>query len=286
MQVRRFVPDERDAVLAFLRDLEAEGRSGLSEAKHVRLTTPAAPGEGMAASRGGQIVGYAGLAPAATGEWAIEVVSADQDAIAALVKAGLDRAVELGAARLRWWTYDRHLESAPPDFGFSPERTLLRMERPLPHPETPRFPVGVEVRGFRPGVDDGAWLEVNNAAFSGHPENSDLDEEELSRRLAYDWFEAEGLRMAWEGDELVGFCWTKVHPDRSGEIYIIGVAPGHQGRGLGRALALEGLRHLTTRGCPRVLLYTEGENEAAVGLYESLGFEVVDVHRSFIRDVA
>ena len=84
-------------------------------------------------------------------------------------------------------------------------------------PQLPRDAAGP----FRRGVDEGAWLEVNNAALRGHPENGDLTREDPERRMAMDWFDPEGC--AWRG-EARRFCWTGIHP-RCDEIYIIGLHP-------------------------------------------------------------
>ena len=67
-----------------------------------------------------------------------------------------------------------------------------------------------------------------------------------------------GFLIAWDGDELVGSCWTKVHGGGVGEIYVIGVSPPHQGRGLGRALVLAGLDYLAAvKGCTEGMLYVD-----------------------------
>jgi mycothiol synthase len=60
--------------------------------------------------------------------------------------------------------------------------------------------------------------------------------------------------------------------ERTGEVYVVGVHPGEQGTGLGRALTLAGLQYLRGREIPAVMLYADGENTAAIRLYESLGF--------------
>ena len=53
---------------------------------------------------------------------------------------------------------------------------------------------------------------------------------------------------------------------------MVGVHPREQGTGLGRALTLAGLAYLRAQEIPEVMLYVDGDNTAAIRLYESLGF--------------
>lgn len=274
------LPADRARLLVFLRERDW----GLSEGKYGFITEADRPGTGLVAEEEGAIVGYVGLAPTQQpGEWAMELVSALAPP-PGLLEAALEQAAKEGARRLRWWVYDPRQERLPVDRGFIPERNLLLMRRPLPFPDKPRWN-GFAVGAFRPGVDEEQWLEVNNAAFADHPENGNQTLDDLQRRMSLDWFDPEGLRMAWDGARLAGFCWTKVHADEEGEIYIICTAPDFQGRGLGRALVQEGMRHLSERGCNRVFLYTEGDNEVAVSLYRSIGFDIERIHRSYLGDL-
>src|SRR5690606_19417282 len=142
----------------------------------------------IARSADGRIVAYVGLAPAAGGDWAMEIVAGENDP-GGLVAAASDAARRRGAKRLRRAVCGRPLSEWPQKLGFSPERRLLIMARPLPADEAPQFPEGIAVGPFRRGVDEQAWLEVNNAAFTGHPENGDLTREDLERRMAMDWFD-------------------------------------------------------------------------------------------------
>ena len=91
--------------------------------------------------------------------------------------------------------------------------------------------------------------------------------------------------MAWEEDRLVGFCWTKVHKDDVGEIYVIAVASRRpQRRGLGMALAVAGLDYLhDQRGCQIGMLYVDAANTKALALYERIGFWVDHIDRSFVK---
>ena len=221
--------------------------------------------------------------------WGLEVavhpLHRDQETIRTLVDAGSDHAERRGARRMRIWTFQPKLAAVLEDAGFQPERELRQLRIALPA-EQPRFPETVEVRPFEVGSDEEAWLAVNNAAFSGHPENGAWTMDVLADRQRQSWFDPKGFRMAWEDGELVGFCWTKVADHPIGEIYVIGVAPGHQGRGLGKALILEGLRYLNEEvGLDRGMLYVDAGNEKAVAVYERLGFRLDHVDRSFVRDL-
>lgn len=162
------------------------------------------------------------------------------------------------------------------------------MRRPLPveadHPARTGLHA-LQARPFVPGVDDAAWIRVNNRAFVDHADQGHEDRTTLAARMAEPWFDAADFLVADEVDphlagELSGFCWTKIHPPSAGggqglgEIYVIGVDPRHQGQGLGPAFVLAGLDHLVGRGIDTALLYVDADNEPARRLYDRLGFTV------------
>lgn len=60
--------------------------------------------------------------------------------------------------------------------------------------------------------------------------------------------------------------------DPIGEIYIMGVNPKFQGRGIGRQVTIAGLRHLRYQGIFSAMLYVDASNSGAISLYTSLGF--------------
>ncbi|MGW5021554.1 mycothiol synthase [Streptomyces cacaoi] len=192
--------------------------------------------------------------------------------------------LQLSGKRLRLWAHGghpaaRHLAQS---LGLTLFRELRQLRRPLAGLDLPEpaLPEGLTIRTFRPGEDDTAWLRLNAAAFAHHPEQGGLTQRDLDDRKAESWFDPAGFFLAERDGELVGFHWTKVHAGENGglgEVYVLGVAPGVQGGGLGKALTAVGLRYLAERGLPTAMLYVDADNAAAVRVYEGMGFRTHEV---------
>ena len=176
------------------------------------------------------------------------------------------------------WSHGNHPAAArlAATHGWERVRDLWMMRRdnalPLPPLEPPP---GVRIRSYR-DADAAAIVAVNAAAFAHHPEQAAMDEDNLARRMAEPWFDPAGLLVAEDESGMLGFHWTKQHDARHGEVYVIGVAPHAQGRGLGKLLTLAG---------QVVLLYVESANAPALALYSRLGFEHAepDTHVQYRR---
>jgi mycothiol synthase len=250
-----------------------------------------------------RLVGYAYLDssnPAeAVGELAVHPAERRQGIGTALVTELVARAGEDGG-RLRLWAHGEHPAAVrlATGHGFRQVRTLWQMRRGL-REQIPAatFPPGVRLRAFVVGQDEAEFLRVNNAAFDWHPEQGGWDIEQVKLREAEPWFDADGFLLAVETDpdsgadgrdRLLGYHWTKVHPAHAGEppigeVYVLGVDPAAQGRKLGAALTVAGLRYLRERGLDDVMLYVEADNHAAVKVYQRLGFAPWHTDAAFLR---
>ncbi|MGW6397438.1 mycothiol synthase [Streptomyces sp. NPDC055134] len=276
-------PDQAEAVLEILSDAaRTDGQQAVSEQGRLQLRGgPRAGVRHFLLKVDRELIGYGQLEDTDP----IEAPAAELVVHPAHRGHGHGRALGsalLGASgkRLRVWAHGghsaaRHLSQV---LGLTLFRELRQMRRPLaegPPLAEPVLPEGVIIRTFVPGEDDAAWLAVNAAAFAHHPEQGSLTQRDLDDRKAEPWFDPAGFFLAVrEGDgDVIGFHWTKVHAEEQlGEVYVVGVAPGNQGGGLGKALTAVGLRHLAASGMPTAMLYVDADNKPAVTVYERLGF--------------
>ncbi|MET7379629.1 mycothiol synthase [Streptomyces sp. NPDC005526] len=277
-------PDQADAVLGLLAAAARDdGQQAVSEQGRLQLRGGAREGVShMLLTVDGELVGYAQL------EDTDPVEAPAAELVVHPAHRGHGHGRVLGSAllaasgkRLRVWAHGghsaaRHLAQV---LGLTLFRELRQMRRSLTDfdlPEPP-LPEGVTVRSFVPGEDDAAWLAVNAEAFAHHPEQGSLTQRDLDAREAEAWFDPQGFFLAEREGRVIGFHWTKVHADeRLGEVYVLGVRPGAQGGGLGRALTVIGLRHLAAQGLPTAMLYVDADNKAAVSVYERLGFSTYE----------
>jgi len=251
-------------------------------------------------------VGYAQITRGDT-SWALEFVVDPHHRHAAatiapdLISAALDVVADEGGGRVHLWVPKpaEETDDLVLSVGFRRGRDLYQMRRPLPADDTS----DLTTRPFEVGRDEERWLDVNNAAFARHPEQGGWDIDTLRQREKEAWFAPEGFLLHERDGRLAGFCWTKVHTEQDpghghaghdhhhdrqqalGEIYVLGVHPDFQSGGLGHALLLAGLDHLSGRGMSTAMLYVDATHRSAVTLYETLGFTVDHIDRAYVTEV-
>jgi ribosomal-protein-alanine N-acetyltransferase len=84
---------------------------------------------------------------------------------------------------------------------------------------------------------------------------------------------------AWEGGSLIGYVGL-ARVGSEAEIHTLAVDPEHQRQGVGRALLRAILDH--ARGAT-VFLEVRTDNDSAMRLYRSEGFDVIGIRRGYYR---
>ena len=95
---------------------------------------------------------------------------------------------------------------------------------------------------------------------------------------------AEAIYVAESENRLVGFALlrSKTGTEKIGEIELIAVDPAFHGRGIGKALVAEAIRHYQGK-TSEIQVGTQAKNLRAVGLYTRMGFSVIRSELSFHR---
>jgi len=283
----------------------ADGHRALGEHQWLDLVQGGREGfAGFVARECGRerVVAYAQISRGNDASWAVEYVvhprwrSGSADLQQDLLSTALGEIAAQGGGHVHLWVpkpgpvNDAVAEAV----GMRRGRELIQMRRSLP---VTGESAAIPVRPFRTGEDELAWLEVNNRAFHGHPEQGSWDLATISERERQPWFDPSGFLMHERDGRLAGFCWRMLHEPEDdvmsgatnhqlGEIYVIAVDPDFRGRGLGRQLMLAGLASLCERGVSTGMLYVDHDNEAARKLYFSLGFVDDHTDRAYVTDVA
>lgn len=157
--------------------------------------------------------------------------------------------------------------------GWAHIRTHLHLRREGTERTNVPAPDGMTHRLAEP-VDAPAITEVQNTAFTGSWGYAPNTPEEIAYRI----FDLPDLRpdpvvLLEEDDALVGYCWCHREAENApGIVGMVGVLPGRQGKGLGRAVTGAGMDALLELGSPSLEITVDSENPPAIRVYESLGF--------------
>ncbi|MFN8179996.1 MAG: GNAT family N-acetyltransferase [bacterium] len=298
--VAPYQPRDRDAWRDLLRD-PALARDFAPQLASGEMEDPLAhpilhPGGVWLAREGGAVVGFGMLLalPSAHGPWA-------------MVRLGVRAAHRrrgIGAALLA--EVERALAAIPPErapfllaaaaglpaeeartflegHGFRHFRFWWYLERPLGPVGDFAWPPDAEARPF-----DGTelafreWTGCYNDAFAERFPSHLATVDEARQIANGPLFRADGLLLIWRGERCLGFCRDTIFPDH-GEVDVLAVRPEAQGTGLGRALLRWGVGWLQSREVARVRLLVDGENEKALRLYRSEGFDVASTRAMWTR---
>jgi mycothiol synthase len=197
------------------------------------------------------------------------------------------RSTAAGARRLEVagsaWMPNEASERLAARLGFAHERWFWLMDRPRGGAPEPEWPPGIEVRLFDRSermLED--WCAAYNDSFASHYRFVVATLAD-SRRIVEDpAFRADGLALAYRDGRCAGFCRNVLYAER-GELAVLGTTHDARGLGLGRALLRWGVRWLEANATGPVTLLVDGDNENALKLYRSEGFDISRTRRIWGR---
>ena len=118
---------------------------------------------------------------------------------------------------------------------------------------------------------------AEQAHYEDHPQLSRWEIEDNLATVPTS-FRGENVVFAVRDDEgeVIGFCWVVLFDPGTGlegEVAEVCVAAEHRGHGIGEVLMAQAVRLFRERGVTLGYVWTRSDNDAAVRLYRSAGFE-------------
>jgi GNAT superfamily N-acetyltransferase len=117
-----------------------------------------------------------------------------------------------------------------------------------------------------------AFAELNRRWLVDHGLLEPADEPQLADPWRHIIEPGGQIFVALQGDAVIGTAALLPHGEDV-ELAKLVVTPSHQGRGLGRRLALRCLEEAAGRGARRMVLVSNSRLQTALRLYEALGFQ-------------
>ena len=186
---------------------------------------------------------------------------------------------------LEVWSNDRNegATALARAFGYEPITYAAEMVRPTVDdlPEHP-LPDGLEIRPVREEDIRTIW-EADVEAFRDHWGFVEQTETDYQRFRAYPYLDPTLWKVAWDEQGVAGQVKSLIdtaaneeHDRKRGWTEQISTARRWRRRGVAKALIVESIRELASRGMTEVALGVHTENpNGAFDLYAGLGYEVV-----------
>ena len=166
------------------------------------------------------------------------------------------------------------------DFRLGHEEWQMRCRLPAAQ-SPPTLAPGYRLRSLPRVQALDLFLRLYEESFSPTPWYQPYSRAEAAAELR----DRDELLFFFKKDEPIGFAWLRVHHPGEGEIEPMGIVPGHQGQGAGRALLGAALQRLSERSLHQATVGVWRQNEAALSLYTSAGFQRTASRYYLVYDV-
>lgn len=120
-----------------------------------------------------------------------------------------------------------------------------------------------------------------------HLENTSFATDKLSRRSFRHWITTEhkALLVAELAGQIVGYVLVIYHPGtRLARIYSLAILQEYRGQGIAKQLIMAGEKAASDSGRLYLRLEVSVDNQPAIRLYESLGFQKFGIYRGYYED--
>ena len=166
--------------------------------------------------------------------------------------------------------------------GFEVVRRFYLMRQPDLRTVSPvAMPDGLELRPVTPDQHRRIF-DAEAEAFRDHWDHREVTDDDFRITFARRELDTSLWVVAWDGDEVAGVVQTWIWAAENERLGVsrgwlehISVRRPWRRRGLARTISIEAMIRLRERGIDEAMLGVDSENPTgALGLYESLGFEV------------
>lgn len=208
----------------------------------------------------------------------------------AMTRAGARVAADAGDARITMQGFTKGGWEPGLAFaarhGFAVSRRYFRMRIDMSEaPPAPTLPPGIEIRGFRRGVDERTTFDASQDAFADHWGFLPMDYDDWRRRLERPDFDPSLWFLAVRGDEVCGTSLCSTIPN-TGWVGSLSVRRPYRRLGLARALLHRSFAAFWERGQPTVSLGVDASSlTGATRLYESVGMRVAESYDQLEREL-
>ena len=163
--------------------------------------------------------------------------------------------------------------------------------------ETPpaEFPKGFTLRTYSEVNDPLILLKALDDCYLGmwgHQHNDNRTEEERKSPRFLHYYDGNDILLLFdENHAIFGICSLKSQGKRegNGELSDLldgpGIIPAYRDQGHQRSLVLAGVQHLRKKGTRPITLEFWGDHEAALDIYRSLGFEMINRYIAYHKEL-
>jgi mycothiol synthase len=215
-----------------------------------------------------------------------------------LLEMTLNRARELGSNNILVYANERNNGSNLflKHHNFQPVGSsgALKLSAEVKNPPA-EFPRGFTLKKYSEVNDPLILLKALDDCYLGmwgHQHNNSRTEEERTSPRFLHYYDGDDILLLFdEKDSIFGICSLKSQGKRegNGELSDLLDGPGiiqeYREQGYQRELVLAGIQHLRQKGIRPITLEFWGDNENALNIYRSLGFEMVNRYVAYHKDL-